>query len=99
MEPGRKPLVRPCPRLGHLVRFRYCLEGDPGRPCFRIRDCWWETFDIDAYLRDHLPPEQWAGLLQARPPDRLSALIAAAAAARGRLSAEGGGEGGGNAGS
>ncbi len=94
MGTAAKPLVRTCPRLGHIVRFRYCLEGDPGRPCFRIRDCWWETFDIDAYLRDHLPPEQWAGLLQAKPPGRLAALIAAADAARKPPGAEGGGNAG-----
>ncbi len=88
---ARKPLARPCPRLGHIVRFRYCLRGDPARPCFKIRDCWWETFDIDAYLQDHLSPAQWEALLQAKPPDRLGALVAAAAAARERVAAGGGG--------
>ncbi len=92
----RPPLVRPCPRLGHPIRFRYCLHADFERPCFKIFDCWWESFDIEAYLRDHLPAEVFAALREAGPRPRIAALIEAAEAAQRRMaddpSAEGGGD-------
>ncbi len=91
----RQPLVRPCPRLGHPIRFRYCLQADLERPCLKIFDCWWESFDIEAYLRDRLPPEVFAALREAGPRSRIAALVEAAEAAQRRMADESSGEGGG----
>ena len=48
------PLCRRCPRLGGPVTFRYCLTGESSGPCFKVIDCWWETFDVVRFLQDHL---------------------------------------------
>ena len=39
--------------LGHDVPFSYCRA--PGRqlPCSRIFDCWWQTFDVEGFIRSH----------------------------------------------
>jgi hypothetical protein len=82
MENSANPLVRRCPRLGGAVGFGYCLHGEPDRPCFKIVDCWWETFDIVRYLEDHLDPEQLKRLMSAQPKPKISSLIELAQQAR-----------------
>ncbi len=60
---------RRCPRLGHPVPFSYCLQGgDDHGPCWKIADCWWEIFDVVAYLHAHFPPETVSVLLTPGPP-------------------------------
>jgi len=50
-------LKRRCPRLGSEVDVTYCLTGgDAEKPCWKIFDCWWERFDVDAWLRARLSP-------------------------------------------
>ena len=76
MKQKQNSLVRRCPRLGNPVPFRYCeVSGDQQQPCFKIVDCWWERFDVVRYLRDHLPKDQFAGLMQARPKPKVTSLI------------------------
>jgi hypothetical protein len=71
-----KALVRRCPRLGSPVAFTYCLSCEPvSEPCSKIMDCWWETFDVVAYLRDTLPEEQFNQLLCARPKAKICSLV------------------------
>jgi hypothetical protein len=48
---------RRCPRLGHDVPFSYCRKPGDETPCSRIYDCWWEIFDIAAYLQEHYSDE------------------------------------------
>jgi hypothetical protein len=56
-------LQRRCPRLGGPIEFSYCRTcEDQNRPCFKIFDCWWEFFDVVAYMREHLPKEQFDNL-------------------------------------
>ena len=43
---------RRCPMLGHPVAFAYCRAPGSTRPCRKVLDCWWETFDVAAFLRD-----------------------------------------------
>jgi len=71
----QNPLVRRCPRLGGPVAFSYCLGCEPEQPCFKIVDCWWETFDIVQYLRDHLPEDRLERVLNARPKAKIAALV------------------------
>jgi hypothetical protein len=73
--------TRPCPMLGHEVPFAYCRA--PGRllPCGKTADCWWQTFDVDTYLRAHWSPEQLAQILAARP-DKVCSLVELIAKAR-----------------
>ena len=71
------PLERRCPRLGGEVTFSYCRTcGEENKPCFKILDCWWERFDVVAYLKQRLPADDFAALSAARtPPDKLTSLV------------------------
>ena len=51
-----------CRRLGHDVPLGYCLTLEGKTVCRTIRDCWWQRLDIDAFLRDHLTPQEIAEL-------------------------------------
>jgi D-3-phosphoglycerate dehydrogenase len=81
----RNPLVRRCPRLGGPVAFSYCLRCEQEQPCFKVVDCWWETFDIVQYLRDHLSAEQFDRLMDARPRPKISSLVEMIAQSRQRI--------------
>ena len=69
------PLSRRCPRLGGPVDFSYCMRCELEQPCFKIVDCWWETFDIVRYLQDHLPEEQVARIKEGRPKPKVASLV------------------------
>ena len=59
MEAAEKQLTRRCPRLGGPVSFHYCRTCEPDKQlCWKIIDCWWETFDVVRYLQERLSPEQ-----------------------------------------
>ncbi len=66
--------TRRCPMLGHEVRFAYCRA--PGRelPCGRVLDCWFETFDVEAFIRVHYSGEQIDEILAPRP-DKVASLV------------------------
>jgi len=67
---------RRCPRLGGQVTFRYCNGcGEEGRPCFKTMDCWWEQFDVAAYLRRKLSPQDFECLLAAQPKPKVLSLV------------------------
>ena len=57
---------RRCPRLGHEVRFAYCREPGEPTPCRRICDCWWETFDVVDFIKEHYGDDVLNGLR--KPP-------------------------------
>jgi len=60
--------------LGHGVSFAYCRA--PGRelPCGRVFDCWFQTFDVEAFVRAHYSPREIAEILTPRP-DKLATLV------------------------
>lgn len=66
-----------CARLGHFVPLRYCLKPAQEKPCFKIKDCWWQTFDIVSYLESTLDPEDFHRLMtDASPtPNRISTIL------------------------
>jgi hypothetical protein len=61
------------------VPFRYCLAPESPDPCFKVIDCWWETFDVVRFLQDHLPPAAFEQLLAARPVSKAASLAGLAA--------------------
>ncbi len=65
---------RRCPRLGHPVPFSYCRKPGRDLPCRRIFDCWWETFDVEGFVRAHWTEEEIARIL-APPKDKVSTLV------------------------
>ena len=67
-----------CRRLGHEVAFGYCRQETEGKPCRLILDCWWEQFDVRAFLRAHLPAEAMAQVERAglvEPPPKVISLL------------------------
>jgi hypothetical protein len=76
-------LQRRCPRIGGPVNFSYCRTcGEAGGYCFKVVDCWWETFDVAAHLRQTLSEEQLAELTAKRPKPKVTSLVEMIAAAQ-----------------
>jgi hypothetical protein len=49
-----------------------------GRPCRLILDCWWEYFDVRAFLHAHLPEEVMADVekdANSPPPSKVLSLL------------------------
>ena len=72
-----------CRRLGHHVAFEYCRKGSGDLPCRGVFDCWFETFDITAFMREHFTEEQ-LGRIIAPPPPKMATLIELIAQAKQR---------------
>ena len=74
MEPER--LERRCPRLGGDVAFGYCNAcGEGETPCFKVFDCWWERFDVVAYMQACLSPDAFDALSARRPQPKMTSLV------------------------
>lgn len=72
-----------CPRLGGPVPFTYCEKtGRNGQPCYKVLDCWWQHFDVTAYLRKRLTAEEFEAFLHHRPAPKLSGILDLIAQAR-----------------
>jgi hypothetical protein len=54
------------------------------QPCFKIVDCWWETFDVVRYLKDQLSEDDFRRLMHSRPRPKIASLVDLANQARGR---------------
>jgi N utilization substance protein B len=69
-------LEQRCPRLGGPVSFKYCrTTGEGGMPCFKVMDCWWETFDVRTYLENTLSEAAFKSILEAKPPDKIASIL------------------------
>ena len=80
-----------CPRLGHELTFGYCRQESRGQPCRLLLDCWWERFDVRAFLQLNLPQEEMARLEQtcsAPPPSKMLSLLDIIQQTRDRLAPE-----------
>jgi hypothetical protein len=64
-----------CRRLGHEVAFRYCRTQEGCTPCPSIMDCWWESFDVRAFLKENLPAQELAALAERRPRAKVVTLL------------------------
>ncbi len=58
-EPPDKNTQIRCPRLGHQINFPYCRSENSGMPCFKTLDCWFNHFDVHAYLKEKLSKEDF----------------------------------------
>jgi len=77
-----------CRRLGQEVAFGYCRQETRGKPCRLILDCWWERFDVRAFLQAHLSPEFMAEVERAgatAPPPKVLSLLDLVQQAKDRL--------------
>ena len=78
-------LERRCPRLGSSVTFSYCRRvGEQRQACWKIADCWWESFDVMRYLREHMSEAELQRLLQKRPKPKVASIVEMIEAARRR---------------
>lgn len=66
-----------CRRLGNEVPFLYCrTETADGEPCRLLCDCWWERFDVQAFIRSNFPKEKADALLEPfSPPNKMKNLV------------------------
>jgi len=76
MEDSKDSLERRCPRLGSIVSFLYCKTGGANeQPCWKIIDCWWEYFDVAAYLNKNMPAAVVRKIIDARPKPKVESLL------------------------
>jgi len=65
---------RRCPMLGHPVAFSYCRTPGSDRPCRKIFDCWWEAFDVEAFIRSCYGEDRIAEIT-APPKGKMLSLV------------------------
>jgi len=73
------------------LTFGYCRQETRGRPCRLILDCWWERFDVRAFLQAHLPEEDMAQVERdgaAPPPSKVLSLVEMIQQAKDRIAVE-----------
>ena len=66
--------TRRCPMLGHELAFSYCRQPGQEIPCRKIFDCWWERFDIVAFMHEHYDPDTVAEIRRPRQP-KVASLV------------------------
>ncbi|MEJ2658316.1 MAG: hypothetical protein P8012_14165 [Desulfobacterales bacterium] len=87
MHESKDQIKRRCPRLGGPVSFGYCRTcGDDRSVCWKILDCWWEAFDVVAYLKNSLSAEMFNRLVQAKPKPKIVSLVELIEQAKKRIS-------------
>jgi hypothetical protein len=64
-----------CRRLGHEVSLRYCRTQEGCTPCPGILDCWWEVFDVRAFLEEVLSAGELDALAARRPREKVATLL------------------------
>ncbi len=63
-----------CPKLGHEVQFTYCRCHAGELPCNKIFDCWWQSFDITAFIKEHYTKDHIKKII-APPKPKMTSLI------------------------
>jgi hypothetical protein len=64
-----------CPRLGGPVNFEFCRVEGRELPCGRALACWSHYFDVEAYFRQQLSPEDFEKCFAQPQPTKLCTLI------------------------
>ena len=67
-------LERYCPRLGHDLAFSYCRKPGSAAPCSKMKDCWWERFNSQAFMEEHFD-EEVLSKMSAPPQNRATSLF------------------------
>jgi len=87
MNEDKDQIERRCPRLGGTVSFGYCRTSGEGHcACWKILDCWWESFDVVTYLRNSLSEERFNQLVHAKPKPKVVSLFEIMEQAKKRIS-------------
>jgi hypothetical protein len=64
-----------CPKLGGPVNFEFCRVEGRELPCGRAMACWGHYFDVEAYFRQQLSPEDFEKCFVQPQPTKLCTLI------------------------
>lgn len=64
-----------CPRLGHQINFSYCRSENRGLPCFKTLDCWFNQFNVHAYLKEQLSQEDFEKALLNKGKPKVMSLL------------------------
>lgn len=72
--PGDHYVIQ-CPRLGHLIYFSYCRFENRGLPCFKILDCWYDSFLVEEFLRKELSIEDCEKVFNNPPRSNITGLV------------------------
>lgn len=76
MTANNDGLKRRCPRLGGPVSFLYCRDSaGENLPCWKIFECWWEVFDITAYMKSYLSEDDFNRLVETQPKPKVLGLV------------------------
>jgi len=65
---------RRCPMLGHEVPFSYCRAPGRDLPCGKVLDCWFEAFDVRAFIDGHYTAAEIEQILAPRPDKTVTLL-------------------------
>jgi hypothetical protein len=60
--------------LGHEMAFSYCRRPGQEIPCHKMYDCWWETFDVQAFVADNYSEEIRNAMSRPPQPKMLSII-------------------------
>jgi len=60
--------------LGHTLAFRYCRTMNSGLPCHNILNCWFERFDIKAFMSAHYSEEELKTIFQ-QPKMKIATML------------------------
>ncbi len=64
-----------CPKLGNQIYFSYCVQENQGLPCYRTLDCWFEHFEVAAFLKKTLTPAKWKAAFGKPPKPKMISLL------------------------
>ena len=56
------------------MTFAYCRLPGRDMPCRKILDCWFETFDVRAFIDEHFTEQEIARILAPRA-DKVCSLV------------------------
>jgi len=76
--------TRRCPMLGHTIAFSYCRSPGSELPCRKIFDCWWESFDVVAFIGEHYSEEDVRKIVEPPKEKMVNLADLIARARRGR---------------
>lgn len=74
-NPPEKTNTIRCPRLGHQIDFSYCQCENYGLPCFKTMDCWHTQFNVHAYLKKELSPQDFEKIFIKKGTPKLFSLL------------------------
>lgn len=63
-----------CRKLGHHLTFLYCRTTEGSNLCPKILDCWFEVFDVRAFLEQHYTEPEIETVFKA-PQPKVASLI------------------------